>query len=134
MELHSKKRNLKLCNPGRTSTSSLRPCSHSSRRSRPAPLPRAFPKPNPPSLTSESSTRASNEFKLEKQGYKQVTSNAGIWDIIPLILDLEARLNFAIGSRRPHSEWKTVEKPNSDERGYEATDSPGLGAVVQASS
>lgn len=131
---NKKKRNLKLCNPGRTSTPRLRQCSHSSRRSQPAPSPKAFPKPNPPSLTSESSNRASNEFKLEKQGYKQVTSNAGIWDIIPLILDLEASLNFAIGSRRPHSELKTVEKHNSDKRGYEATDCPCLYAFVQASS
>lgn len=94
----------------------------------------SLPNPNPPSLTPESSNRASNEFKLEKQGYKQVTSNAGIWDIIPLILDLEARLNFAIGSKRPHSELKTLEKPNTDKCWYEATDCPGLCAFVQASS
>lgn len=31
-----------------------------------------------------------------------------------LILDLEASLNFAIGSKRPHRELKTVEKHNSD--------------------
>lgn len=82
--------------------------------------PKPSPKPNPPSLTTESSTRSSNEFKLEKQGYKQVTTNAGMWDIIPLILDLEASLNFAIGSKRPHRELKTVEKHNSDKYGYES--------------
>lgn len=59
-------------------------------------------KPNPQSLTFESSTQASNEFKLEEQGYQQVTLYAGIWDIIPLILDLEGSLNFTIDSTRPH--------------------------------
>lgn len=88
--------------------------------------PKAFPKPNPPSLTSESSNQSSNEFKLEKQGYKQVTTSAGMWDIIPLILDLEARLNFAIGSERPHRELKTVEKHNSDKHGYESPHTVGF--------
>lgn len=82
-------------------------------------MPKAFPKPNPPSLTSESSNRSSNEFKLKKQGYKQVTTNAGMRDISPLILDLEASLNFAIGSKRPHRELKTVEK-HGDKCGYES--------------
>lgn len=65
-------------------------------------LPQVLPKPNPQSFTFESSTEASNEFKLEKQGYEQVTLYAGIWDIIPLILDLEGSLNFTIDSTRPH--------------------------------
>lgn len=58
--------------------------------------------PNPQSLALESRTRASNEFKLEQQGYAQVTLYAGIWEIIPLILDLEGSLNFTIDSTRPH--------------------------------
>lgn len=91
-----------------------------------APLPKAFPKPNPPSLTSESLNQSSNEFKLEKQGYKQVTTNDGMWDIIPLILDLEASLNFAIGSKRPHRELKTVDKHNSDKYGYESAHTVGF--------
>lgn len=65
-------------------------------------LTQVLAKPNPQSLTSESSTQASNEFKLEKQGYQRVTLYAGIRNIIPLILDLEGSLNFTIDSTRPH--------------------------------
>lgn len=49
-----------------------------------------------------------------------------MWDIIPLILDLEARLNFAIGSERPHRELKTVEKHYSDKHGNESPHTVGF--------
>lgn len=65
--------------------------------------------PNPQSLTFESRTRASNEFKLEKQGYGQVTLYAGIWEIIPLILDLEGTLNFTIDVRQGPTSWLQVQ-------------------------
>lgn len=47
-------------------------------------------------------------------------NDAGMWDIIPLILDLEASLNFAIGSKRPHRELKTMKKHNSDKFEYDS--------------
>ena len=77
--------------------------SHSWQSSQPAPYTKSCPCQillSPSLLNPE--PRASNEFKLEKQGYEQVTLYAGIWEIIPLILDLEAGLNLTIDSARPH--------------------------------